>query len=113
MSSRRLLYLLLAIGLLASLFVAVRRERHEKAACTVEIVMDDSDFAALARSYGINQLAFLKEMHAAGLTSLAVSEELGGSIASTSGGALYAGSALIDQARFAPLGDPLATTRST
>jgi hypothetical protein len=106
-SSRRFLYLLLAIGLLASLFVAVRRERHEQAARTVEIVMDDSDFAALAKSYDINQLSFLKEMHAAGLTSLAVSEELGGSIASTSGGALYAGSALIDQARFAPLGDPL------
>ncbi len=107
MTYRRLLYLLLAIGLLASLYVAVRRERHEHAARTVEIVMDDSDFEAFARSYGYDQPALLARMHAAGLTSLAVSEELGTSISTASTGSLYAGGTLEDQARIAGLADPL------
>jgi hypothetical protein len=48
---RRLLLAVLAIGLLACLYVGVRRERHEHRANRVEIVMDDADFASLARSY--------------------------------------------------------------
>ncbi len=107
MTSRRLLTLLLAIGLLASLYVAIRRERHEHAARTVEIVMDDSDFAALARSYNYDQAAFLTALRRAGLTSLAVSEELGGNIGSGTGGAVYSGSSLLAQARLTPLTDPL------
>jgi hypothetical protein len=106
-TSRRFLTLLLAIGLLASLYVAIRRERQEHAARTVEIVMDDSDFSAFARSYGYDQPRLLAAMHAAGLTSLAVSEELGTSISSASTGALYAGGTLMDQARMAPVADPL------
>jgi hypothetical protein len=106
-TSRRLLTLLLAIGLLASLYVAIRRERHEHAARTVEIVMDDSDFAALARSYNYDQRAFLIALRRAGLTSLAVSEELGGNIGSGTGGAVYSGSSLLAQARLTPLTDPL------
>jgi len=98
---------LLAIGLLASLYVSVARERHEHAARTVEIAMDDGDFAALARSYDIDQRAWLTEMHRAGLTSLAVSEELGGNLPADPGGSVYAGSALLDQSRMTPLGDPL------
>ena len=107
MTSRRLLYLLLAIGLLASLFVAIRRERHEHAARTVEIVMDDADFAALARSYNYDQREFLTSLRRAGLTSLAVSEELGGNISADPGGAVYGGGSLMDQARMVPLADPL------
>ena len=107
MTSRRILSLLLAIGLLASLYVAIRRERHEHAARTVEIVMDDADFSAFARSYGYDQRALLAAMHAAGLTSLAVSEELGTSISSASTGALYPGGSLMDQARMSRLDDPL------
>jgi hypothetical protein len=106
-TSRRFLYLLLAIGLLASLYVAVRRERHEHAARTVEIVMDDGDFVALARSYNLDQRAFLTELKHAGLTSLAVSEELGASIPASHGGAVYSGPTLLAQARLTPLDDPL------
>jgi len=69
--------------------------------------MDDADFSSLARSYAYDQAAFLRAMRAAGLTSLAVAEELGGAVSSSSGGAVYAGPTLIDQARLGPLGDPL------
>ncbi len=98
---------MLAIGLLAALFVAARRERHEANARNVEIVMDDSDFSALAKAYNYNEAAFLAELRRAGLTSLAVSEELGANVPAAPNAAAYAGSALLDQARVAPLGDPL------
>jgi hypothetical protein len=104
---RRFLYAILAIGLLASLFVAVRRERHEHAARSVEIVMDDSDFSAFARSYGYDEPQFLIALRRAGLTSLAVSEELGGNVSNSSGGAVYSGASLLAQARITPLTDPL------
>ena len=107
MTSRRLLYALLAIGLLTSLFVAIRRERHEHAARNVEIVMDDADFASLARSYAYDQPQFLIALRRAGLTSLAISEELGGNISSGTAGAVYAGGTLLDQAHLAPFSDPL------
>ena len=98
---------MLALGVLASLFVGVRRERHEAAARNVEIVMDDSDFSALARSYAYNEAAFLRALRAAGLTSLAVSEELGANVPLARGGAVYSGGTLLDQARISPLTDPL------
>lgn len=69
--------------------------------------MDDADFASLARSYAYDQPSFLRELRRAGLTSLAVAEELGGAVSSSQGGAVYAGSTLLDQSRLAPLGDPL------
>ena len=78
MTYRRLLLAVLAVGLLACLYVAVRRERHEHRANRVEIVMDDQDFQSLARSYAYDQRAFLIALRQAGLTSLAVQEELGG-----------------------------------
>lgn len=107
MTYRRFLYILLAIGLLASAYVAVRRVHNEMAARNVEIVMDDADFNSLARSYAYDQTAFLRALRGAGLTSLAVAEELGGGVTSSSGGAVYAGTSLLNSARLAPLGDPL------
>ncbi len=107
MTSRRFVVFLLAVGLLASFFVAVRRERHEHAARNVEIVMDDSDFAALARAYNYDQPQFLIALRRAGLTSLAVSEELGASISASAGGAVYSGGTLLDQAHLATPADPL------
>ncbi|MFN2460191.1 MAG: DUF5693 family protein [Candidatus Velthaea sp.] len=107
MTYRRILYLLLAVGLLASAYVAARRVHHEAQARNVEIAMDDADFAALARSYGYDQRVFLRALHDAGLTSLAVAEELGGGVAASSGGAVYAGSSLLDQSRLVALTDPL------
>jgi hypothetical protein len=104
---RRIVLFVLAVGLLAALYVGVRRERHEAAARSVEIVMDDADFSALAKAYAYDETAFLSELRRAGLTSLAVSAELGANVGASSGAAVYAGTALLDQARFAPFTDPL------
>jgi hypothetical protein len=106
-TSRRFVLLVLAIGLAAALYIGGRRERHEAAARNVEIVMDDADFSSLARGYGYDEAEFLGELRAAGLTSLAVSEELGANIPSAPNAAAYLGGALIDQARISPLNDPL------
>jgi hypothetical protein len=103
---RRLLLVVLALGLVACLFVAVRRERHEHRANRVELVMDDQDFESLARSYGYDQRAFLVSLRRAGLTSLAVQEELGGQVSSSPGAAVYSGASLIDQAKLTGLRDP-------
>ena len=91
MTYRRLLLAVLALGLLACLYVAVRRERHEHRANRVEIVMDDQDFQSLARSYAYDQRAFLVALRRAGLTSLAVQEELGGQVSTSPSAAVYSG----------------------
>ena len=95
------------MGLLAALYIGVRRERHEAAARNVEIVMDDTDFSALARGSAYDEVAFLTALRGAGLTSLAVSEELGANIPGAPDATAYAGGALLDQARVSPLTDPL------
>ncbi len=107
MTSRRIVLLVLAIGLLAALFVAGRRERREAVARNVEIVMDDADFSALAKAYAYDEGAFLAKLRAAGLTSLAVSEELGINIPGAPSASAYTGGQLLDQARIGPLTDPL------
>jgi hypothetical protein len=104
---RRLLLAVLALGLLACLFAGARRERHEHRANRVEIVMDDGDFQSLARSYAYDQRAFLIALRRAGLTSLAVQEELGGQVSTSPNAALYAGPALLDQAKLTGFHDPV------
>jgi hypothetical protein len=104
---RRLLLAVLAIGLLACLYVGGRRERHEHRANRVEIVMDDADFQSLARSYAYDQRALLIALRRAGLTSLAVQEELGGQVSTSPNAALYAGPALLDQAKLTGFHDPV------
>jgi hypothetical protein len=104
---RRFLWGVLALGLLACLFVAVRRERHEHRANRVEIVMDDADFQSLARSYAYDERALLIALRRAGLTSLAVQEELGGQLGATPNAAAYSGSALVDQAELTGFHDPV------
>ena len=103
----RFLFAVLIVGLLACLTIAVRRERHEHRANRVEIVMDDQDFQSLARSYAYDQRAFLIALRRAGLTSLAVQEELGGQVSSSPSAAVYAGTALLDQARLTGFHDPV------
>ncbi|MDP9111848.1 MAG: hypothetical protein M3M96_09475, partial [Candidatus Eremiobacteraeota bacterium] len=71
---------ILMIALLAALFVAVERMRVEHRTQRVEIAMDYSDFLSLARSYNYKPEAFLVELRRAGLTSLALQEELGAGI---------------------------------
>jgi uncharacterized protein DUF5693 len=104
---RRLLFALLAVGLLASVFVAVRRERHEHRANRVEIVMDDADFQSLARSYAYDQRAFLVALRRAGLTSLAVQEELGGAVSTSASAAVFPGTTLLAQAKLTGFHDPV------
>ena len=107
MTYRRILFILLAVGLAAAAYVAARRVHHEAQARYVEIVMDDADFSSLARSYGYDQSAFLRALKRAGLTSLAVAEELGSGVSSSGSGAVYAGTTLLAQSRLGPLGDPV------
>ena len=103
---RLILTIALIAGLLASLYVSVLRVRKEHNARRVEIVMDYPDFSALARSYGYDEEQLLIALRRAGLTSLAVSEELGANINSGTGAVLLAGPQLIAQARISPLSEP-------
>lgn len=108
MSRLRLtLVLLLALSLLTALYVGFKRAQIEARSSRVEIAIDWSDFEALARSYNYDQTAFLIALRRAGLTSLAVSEELGGSVNSGGEAYLSGGAALIDQARIGGIADPL------
>jgi hypothetical protein len=104
---RRLLLAVLALGLIACLYVGVRRERHEHRANRVEIVMDDADFASLARSYAYDQRAFLIALRQVGLTSLAVQEELGGQVTASPNAAVYSGPALLAQSKLFGFRDPV------
>ncbi len=99
--------LILVVALLASLVVAVFRFHTESQAKRVEIAMDYTDFIALARSYNYNPAAFLIALRRAGLTSLALTEELGANVGDD--GRVYAttGAALINEARISPIADPL------
>ena len=103
---RMALTAILAVALLAALYVAIVRERKELASRRVEIAMDYGDFVALAQSYGYDQQAMLVALRRAGLTSLAVSEELGGNINGGTTAVLLPGQQLIAQAHLMPVVDP-------
>jgi hypothetical protein len=98
---------ILVLGLLASLAVAFLRVRVESHANRVELAMDFTDLDTLARSYDYNRSAFLIALRRAGLTSLAVTEELGANVGSDGKAYATTGAALINQARVSPIGDPL------
>ena len=98
---------ILGLALLAALYVAVVRERKELASRHVEIAMDYTEFAALAQSYGYDQEQFLIALRRAGLTSLAISEELGGNVNGGSAATVLPGQQLVAQARLQPLGNPI------
>lgn len=99
---------LLLIALLASAVVAFDRMKVERDTRRVELAMDYNDFVSLARSYNYNADAFLVQLRRAGLTSLAVTEELGGSLLGSSSKNAFAisGLALKDSARVSPIADP-------
>jgi len=99
---------LLLIALLVSAFIAFERIRVERATQRVELAMDYNDFLSLARSYNYNPRSFLLQMQKAGLTSLALTEELGGSLTGSASANAYAisGVALLDAARVSPLSNP-------
>jgi hypothetical protein len=104
---RLTLILVLALSLLTALYVGYKRTQIEARSSRVEIALDWSDFQALARSYDYDQTAFLIALRRAGLTSLAVSEELGGAVNGDREAYLSGGAALIDQARIGGIADPL------
>ncbi len=97
---------LLALALLAALYVVYVRERRELASRHVEIAMDYGDFAAVSQSYGYNRETFLVALRRAGLTSLAISEELGGNINSGATATVVGGQQLISQARLSAVREP-------
>ncbi len=103
----RYVAIVLIVALLASLAVAVYRARAESHARRVEIAMDFQDFDALARSYNYNPAGFLIALRRAGLTSLAVTEELGGNVGADGKAYVTTGAALVNQARISPIADPL------
>jgi hypothetical protein len=96
----------LALGLVAALYVALVRERKELGSRRVEIAMDYADFAALAQSYGYDREQLLVSLRRAGLTSLAVSEELGGALDSGSSAVVASGQQLIAQSKIETLAPP-------
>jgi hypothetical protein len=97
----------LALALCAALAVAAIRLHYEGRANRVELALDYADFSAFAKSYNYRPDALLGQFHRAGLTSLAVSEELGGQINGSGHGIVTPGQALIDSARLTPIADPL------
>jgi len=103
---RQALFAILALGLLACAYVAVVRYGYEQESRHVEIALDYADFSALAQSYGYDQARFLRALRRAGLTSLAVQEQLGSDINGSRGAVSLTGQGLIDQARITPLADP-------
>lgn len=98
---------ILVVALLASLLVAFFRVRVESHANRVELAMDFTDFYALARSYDYNPAAFLVALRRAGLTSLALTEELGSNVGNNGNAYATTGAALQNQARVTPIRDPL------
>ena len=105
---RRYAALVLLLALLASLFAAVTRYRLERRENRVEIAMDFNDLAAFAHAYNYGLPVLLLDLRRAGLSSLALSEELGGSLTGSTSKYGYAisGTALIDTARLSPLANP-------
>jgi hypothetical protein len=99
--------LILLVALVAASAVAVFRLRAELSARRVELAMDYQDFVALARSFNYNPQAFLIELRRAGLTSLALTEELGANVGDDGKAYATTGASLLNQARLTPLRDPL------
>jgi hypothetical protein len=97
---------ILLIGLLACAVVFVARLRIENGTRRVEIAMDYNDFLSLAQSYDYNPAAFLVELRRAGLTSLALTEELGANVGGSNKALAIDGAALVAQAHLGGLSDP-------
>jgi hypothetical protein len=81
------------------LAVAVFRLQTEDRTKRVEVSMDYQDFAALARSYDYNPAGFLIALRRAGLTSLALTEELGSNVGDDGKAQVLTGASLRNQRR--------------
>jgi hypothetical protein len=105
-NARRLCIAVIAIGAAASIAVAADRWRFEAANRSVEITIDQQDLEQFARSYGYNEDELLREMHRAGLTSVAVYAEQGQHVNDGSHALAQSGQQLSDAARLSRLRDP-------
>lgn len=74
--------------------------------------MDYTDFLSLARSYSYNPEKLLLALHVSGVTSLALTEELGQNVGDSGEAYATTGSSLLNQARLSPLSDPLLESRA-
>jgi len=104
---RRLALWAVIAGAIAALIVAADRLRFELRNRTVEITMDQQDLADFAHSYGYDIDELMREMRRAGLTSVAVYEEQGQRVNTTSHALALTGQQIIDTARLSPLKDRL------
>lgn len=105
-SRARYAAIVLLVALLASLAVAAFRARAESHAKRVELAMDFQDFSALARSYNYNPGAFLIALRRAGLTSLALTEELGANVGYDGKATVTTGAQLLSQADISTISNP-------
>jgi hypothetical protein len=106
-SRTRYAALVLLVAMIASLAVAAFRVRTESHARRVELAMDFTDLDALARSYDYNPAAFSIALRRAGLTSLALTEELGANVGYNGKAFATTGAALLNQSRLSQIRDPL------
>ena len=104
---RRVALFVVLVGALASLVAAAVRFHYERASYRVELSMDQQDLADFTSAYGYDMDGLLRLMKAAGLTSLAVYEELGNRINLGNDAFEETGQQIIDAARTSPLIDPL------
>lgn len=107
---RRLAIATIAVGAVASMLVAADRFRFEHDNRAVEVTMDQQDLADFARAFGYDYDELLRSMHANGLTSVAVYEELGIRVNASDHAQVLSGQQLADAARLTPLADPLLST---
>jgi hypothetical protein len=104
-SMRRIAIALVIVGAIASLAVAYDRFRFERANRSVEITVDEQDLADFARAYGYNEDELLREMHKAGLTSVAVYAEQGQHVNDSTHALVQSSQQVIDAARLSGLLD--------
>jgi hypothetical protein len=98
--------LILLLALLACFAAAAFRFQIERHSRHVEIAMDYNDFIQLSRSFDYNPDAFLIALRRAGLTSLALSEELGANVGDSGNVNVLTGTQLLDAARLSRIADP-------
>ena len=102
---RRLALALVLIGAIASALVALDRWRFESQNRSVEITIDQQDLADFAHAFGYDIAELLRALRRAGLTSVAVYEEIGQRVNSGTHAYAQSGQQLIDAARLSPLAD--------
>jgi hypothetical protein len=104
---RRVLVILIALGLVASGVVLLARVRLEARYRAVEIVLDGDDWATLARREGYDRAQLYRALRARGVTSVALGEATLKRLAEEGAIGYAGGGALNAAGRVAPLAEPL------